>query len=161
MAEDGKRKRNASADNDSIDCDCPTCIHNVRPSPSPVQLSWPQEVPLDVHKVADFFTIDPKIRDQFMSWVAQKIRLPLPTPILLKTREIGGRVRTDQVQGTIIHLFRDFVNEREDLFYGLLFKGSPVYNHCVRQLIHFRRVHLDSVEPIEPYKCYYEDEVVV
>jgi hypothetical protein len=130
---------------------------------SPLQkvIHWPEELPPDSKYKADLFTIDPKKKEEFLSWVAGKMCLPRASPSLLQTRETSVSVKTDDVQGSFLELFREFANDNE-LDWGLTLNEIPISVYNARELVKHHRDILALMRTAEDIsKFLYDDELII
>jgi hypothetical protein len=88
------------------------------------------------------------------------MRLPSPTPLLLRSRETVVRT-TFEVGGNFLQLFREYVNDTETTN-GLLFKDISVSVSGARELVKHHPDVLDLIMTNDDFiKFCYMDEIVV
>jgi hypothetical protein len=88
--------------------------------------------------------VDPNFKAPFLSWVADRLCLPLPTPSFIRGRELRANVNQGaEVSGNILELYREFANET-DASYGLAFNNISVPLRAVRLLLLPGNAHLLS-----------------
>jgi hypothetical protein len=138
------------------DCECVTCLYGICLSPLPEDQAWPEDLPPGSDQLARFFTVDPNFKAPFLSWVADRMCLPLPTPNFHRDREIHARVNQSmEVAGNILELYREFANET-DASYGLAFKNMSVPIRAVRLLLRPENWHLlHEINTVDEFNMWY------
>jgi hypothetical protein len=117
------------------DCDCLTCRYGICLSPLHEDKAWPEDLPPNSHQLAVFFTVDPRFKAPFLSWVADRLCLPVPSPEFLHHRELNASTNQSiEVPGNLLELFREYANET-DATHGLAFKNISIPIDAVRRLL--------------------------
>jgi hypothetical protein len=137
-------------------CDCLTCMYEICLSPLLEDQAWPEDLPHNSDQLSRFFTVDPQFKEPFLSWIADRMCLPLPTTSFIRDRELSARTNhSSEVQGNILQLYREFANET-DAEYGLAFKNISISIRAVRLLLLPANVHrLNEIQTVDEFNRWY------